>query len=245
MAKYPDAQRKAQEELDDVLGSERLPEHSDIKRLPYIRAVLLESLRWMPALPLGVPHRVMVDDEYNGYRIPKGSTIIAVRRFTTRSANTLGLIGALNLMNHRMPGESITPLRMFRVQLKSGLPTSYMYRAMLHNPEDYPNPGVFNPDRFVRNGELDPDVRDPSTIAFGFGRRICAGRHLANDILFLFMASILYAFNIEPASDANGNSVPVEPQPTSGQILYLDNIPCVLKPRSVTAERLIHKSELL
>lgn len=42
---------------------------------------------------------------------------------------------------------------------------------MLHNNEDYPNPDVFNPDRFLKDGKLDSSVRDPTTISFGFGRR--------------------------------------------------------------------------
>lgn len=44
-------------------------------------------------------------------------------------------------------------------------------RAMLHNEEDYPEPHLFNPDRYLKNGTMNPDIRDPSTIAFGFGRR--------------------------------------------------------------------------
>lgn len=44
-------------------------------------------------------------------------------------------------------------------------------RQMLRDPQDYPDPERFNPDRFIRDGVLDPDVRDPSIVAFGFGRR--------------------------------------------------------------------------
>lgn len=76
---HPHVQEKAQRELDEVLGSNRLPEHEDIASLPYIQAIYYEVLRWRPNVPLGIPHRAMEDDEYGGYRIPKGATIIPVR----------------------------------------------------------------------------------------------------------------------------------------------------------------------
>ena len=75
---YPEAQRKAQEELDLAVGQERLPDFEDRESLPYIQAIILESLRWMPVLPLGVPHKTMAEDEYMGYLIPKGTIVMAV-----------------------------------------------------------------------------------------------------------------------------------------------------------------------
>jgi len=45
------------------------------------------------------------------------------------------------------------------------------YRAMLHDENVYPDPASFNPDRFMRDGKLNPDVPDPALMAFGFGRR--------------------------------------------------------------------------
>ena len=47
-------------------------------------------------------------------------------------------------------------------------------RACLHDPEAYENPEEFWPERFLQDGKLDPDVRDPSNFVFGFGRRCVA-----------------------------------------------------------------------
>ena len=45
MLLYPDVQKKAQEEIDRVIGSDRLPEHTDRGSLPYVNAVMREGLR--------------------------------------------------------------------------------------------------------------------------------------------------------------------------------------------------------
>jgi len=50
---YPDVMRKAQVELDAVVGRDRLPTFEDKDNLPYIRAILKETLRWRPVGPLG------------------------------------------------------------------------------------------------------------------------------------------------------------------------------------------------
>jgi cytochrome P450 len=72
---WPEIARAAQEELDRVCGN-RLPDLNDVPDLPYIRACSKETLRWMPGFLIGVPHAVTRDDEYMGYRIPKGATVI-------------------------------------------------------------------------------------------------------------------------------------------------------------------------
>ena len=77
MACYPDVQRQARLELDAVVGPGRLPTFADRDSLPYIAAVMKEALRWQSVVPLGVPHRSLQDDEYNGYFIPAGSSVIA------------------------------------------------------------------------------------------------------------------------------------------------------------------------
>jgi len=53
MQLYPEVQRKAQEELDRVIGKGRLPTIADRPNLPYIEAVIKELLRWNPVAPLG------------------------------------------------------------------------------------------------------------------------------------------------------------------------------------------------
>ncbi|KAF5348483.1 hypothetical protein D9756_009666 [Leucocoprinus leucothites] len=74
---HPDVQRKAQQEIDSVVGPDRLPEFSDIPHLKYLAAVIKESLRWNPVLPTSVPHLVSEDDEYMGYFIPKGTVVMS------------------------------------------------------------------------------------------------------------------------------------------------------------------------
>ncbi|THU76246.1 cytochrome P450 [Dendrothele bispora CBS 962.96] len=77
MVLYPEVQKRAQGELDGVVGQSRLPSFTDAKHLPYIQAILKEVLRWRPALPFGLPHAINEDDYYNGYYIPKGSICFA------------------------------------------------------------------------------------------------------------------------------------------------------------------------
>lgn len=50
---FPEVQKKAQAELDEVVGRHRLPTFADYDRLPYIRAICKESLRWKTVDPLG------------------------------------------------------------------------------------------------------------------------------------------------------------------------------------------------
>ncbi|KAI0319836.1 cytochrome P450 [Amylostereum chailletii] len=77
MTLYPEAQKRAQAEIDAHLGSfERLPTFADKDALPYVAALVKEVLRWIPVLPLAVPHRAMEDDQYKCYHIPKDATVM-------------------------------------------------------------------------------------------------------------------------------------------------------------------------
>jgi len=91
---HPEVVHLAQQQLDEVLGVERLPDFSDMPQLPYISAIVKEVLRWRPPTPLGTftrnialfisqarlasgsPHRLTEDDVYKGQFIPAGATIM-------------------------------------------------------------------------------------------------------------------------------------------------------------------------
>ncbi|PCH34387.1 cytochrome P450 [Wolfiporia cocos MD-104 SS10] len=74
---YPEVLKKAQAEMDLVVGAGRLPNFEDRNSLPFLECVLQEVYRWLPVVPLGVPHQTTDDDEYRGYFIPRGTMIIA------------------------------------------------------------------------------------------------------------------------------------------------------------------------
>lgn len=73
---YPDVKRKAQAEIDQVVGEDRFPVVADRPNLPYINAMVKESLRWH-TVALMTPRKTDEDEVINGFLIPKGSTILA------------------------------------------------------------------------------------------------------------------------------------------------------------------------
>uniref|UniRef100_A0A8H8CEA0 Cytochrome P450 n=1 Tax=Psilocybe cubensis TaxID=181762 RepID=A0A8H8CEA0_PSICU len=71
----PESQKRAQQEIDSVVGLSRLPQPSDIQDLPYVQAMIKEIHRLRPAGPLGIPHSAKEDFSYGQYIIPKGAPI--------------------------------------------------------------------------------------------------------------------------------------------------------------------------
>ncbi|KAJ8594660.1 cytochrome P450 [Rhizopogon salebrosus TDB-379] len=78
MVLYPEVQARAQEEIDFVIGKDlgRLPGWDDRASMPYVDAVIRETLRWFPVPPLGIPHRTLNDDIFEGSYIPKGAAVL-------------------------------------------------------------------------------------------------------------------------------------------------------------------------
>ena len=93
MITHREVQKRAQEEIDRVIGSSRLPDLTDRPNLPYIDAIYRELLRHSPPVALGIPHALAEDDVYKGYFLPKGIYHVEVHPFLTI------LIGAVVFAN--------------------------------------------------------------------------------------------------------------------------------------------------
>jgi len=188
---HPEVVRLAQQELDEVVGGERLPDFSDRPQLPYISAIVKEVLRWRPPTPLGSAHRLMEDDVYKGLFIPAGATV---------ADNTW---------------------------------------AMFRNESVYPDAHSFKPERFLKDGEINPEVRDPEQLLFGWGRRVCPGRHFEIRVLFLMVARTLSTFDISKCLDKDGNPIVPDGKYTFGSISHPLPFRSNIKPRSARALSLI------
>ncbi|RPD65443.1 cytochrome P450 [Lentinus tigrinus ALCF2SS1-7] len=75
MLQNPDILRKAQQEIDTVVGPSRLPTFSDRPNLPYVNAVVSETMRIACPVPLGLPRRITEDNVYKGMFIPAGTLV--------------------------------------------------------------------------------------------------------------------------------------------------------------------------
>ncbi|PFH49321.1 hypothetical protein AMATHDRAFT_41649 [Amanita thiersii Skay4041] len=133
----------------------------------------------------------------------------------------------------RPPGNFALPHKLIQDDIVSGymLPKDTVVMSnvwsILHDENEYPHPMEFNPDRFL-NDKLQADPRDH---VFGYGRRICPGRHLADRSLWLAIASILACFDILPERDEKGNVKYPTIDYTSGVMSRPKDFHCIIKPR--------------
>ncbi|KAF8908536.1 cytochrome P450 [Gymnopilus junonius] len=113
--------------------------------------------------------------------------------------------------------------------------------AMTRDESIYPEPLQFKPERFLdANGNLNDDGR---VLAYGFGRRICVGKHIGSDTLWIIIASVLASFNIERSKDDFGNEVEVNHDYHDLGILHhKSKFQCTFVPRSAVVKKLIEEA---
>lgn len=100
---------------------------------------------------------------------------------------------------------------------------------------------AFRPERFLNDGGHIPEP-DPHTMVFGFGRRICPGRHLADSAIYLTIAKALAAFNMRKLVE-NGKEVEPVVEFQNGVISHPVPFKINVKPRSADYETLIRSVE--
>ncbi|EUC65529.1 cytochrome P450 family protein [Rhizoctonia solani AG-3 Rhs1AP] len=196
MIYYPGAQKIAQAEIDQLVGSGCLPKLNDRDSLPYAEALYKEVLRWQPVAPFAIPHRLgPEDDTYQGMRIPAGCVVIP---------NIWG---------------------------------------MSRDPTIYHDPETFKPERFIDTASHEAEL-DPQSFVFGFGRRRCPGIQLAQASVWLAIVTVLSVFDISPDLDASGRPIMPDLKYSQSTISGPKPFKCKIKPRSLSAEKLIRDSML-
>ncbi|KAL5514757.1 hypothetical protein ACEPAG_2073 [Sanghuangporus baumii] len=113
--------------------------------------------------------------------------------------------------------------------------------AMLMDPKMYPEPNKFKPDRWLPPSGSEQPLQS-NKMAFGFGRRICPGRHFAEDSIFIQVASILAVFDIQMAVDTNDDPIVPKEEYISAFIRKPMPFKCKITPRSDKSAKLIQQA---
>ncbi|KAG8912688.1 hypothetical protein FRC00_003984, partial [Tulasnella sp. 408] len=120
--------------------------------------------------------------------------------------------------------------------------------AIFHDPNVYENPDEFNPDRFIESEfGTKPEARAGdkdrrNNLAFGSGRRICPGIHLANNSLRINTVNLLWAFNFLKAKDPSGKEITPDVWDYAKGILTCPNpFKCEIVPRSPHHKEIIER----
>ncbi|KAF7299009.1 Cytochrome P450 [Mycena indigotica] len=111
--------------------------------------------------------------------------------------------------------------------------------SMCHDESIYAEPDKFKPERF-----LDDDgglVNDPrmNILAYGHGRRICVGRHMADETVWAVIASVLHVYEIGKVKDLSGNDIDIVVRFSGGIVSHPEPFPCSITPRSENEKQLV------
>ncbi|KAI4613117.1 hypothetical protein J4E83_007528 [Alternaria metachromatica] len=163
----PDARQRAIDEIRGVIPPSRSPTFEDEPGLPFIRAIVKETLRLRPVTNIGTPHYTTAPITYKGIHIP---------------------------------AKSVVCLQQYPIHYDSNV---------------FEDPHSFKPERYLNHPHGSGHyAAGPAASrdhwAFGAGRRICSGVHLAENSMFIVLAKLLWAFDILPPLDPHGNEVQVD-----------------------------------
>ncbi|XP_010553430.1 PREDICTED: cytochrome P450 77A3 [Tarenaya hassleriana] len=143
-------QQKLYDEIDSVVGKNSVVEEDDVEKMPYLEAVVKETLRRHPPGHFLLSHATVKDTELGGYEIPAGAYLEFYTAWVTE------------------------------------------------NPEIWPDPGNFRPERFLTGGEgFNSDwtgTRGVTMLPFGAGRRICPAWSLGILHIKLMLARMVHSF---------------------------------------------------
>ncbi|THH18030.1 hypothetical protein EW146_g2895 [Bondarzewia mesenterica] len=224
MTLYPEVQKKAQLELDSVIGSDRLPTYSDRANLPYVDALVKEVLRWNPVTPLGVTHRLMEDDIHDGYLIPKGSLVIPNIWNFLHDEQTYR--EPMKFNPDRFIASEGREVELDPHTFNFGFGRRYVDSCAF----------VLTQDFGAKMNASHPFIIQISSI--------CPGMHLADASVYISCAMALAVLDITKAVE---NGVVVEPvnEYTNGTISHPKPFKCSIKPRSEKASAIITSVEMV
>ena len=151
-------QKRAQEEIDSVIGNDRLPLLSDRPNLPYLDAVAKEALRWNSVVPMG--EYGLCSDNIKLYNFCAFQVCPMFLQRTTLSMST----------SYRKARSSCLIFGASLIRFCFLPSNESVLRYMCHDPNVYHDPFEFKPERFLGVDGRAPEP-DPSNLAFGFGRR--------------------------------------------------------------------------
>ncbi|KAG9441587.1 hypothetical protein H6P81_017441 [Aristolochia fimbriata] len=140
LLRNPISMARARTELEEVMGERKEVKESDIARLPYLQAVVKETLRLHPPAPFLIPHRAECDVEISGYTVPKHTKVIVNAWAIGRDGevwenpelfNPERFLGTSNVVNYKGQHFELIPFGAGR-RICPGLPLAYrMVHLML------------------------------------------------------------------------------------------------------------------